>query len=305
MRKFDPSLEIILHEPEHSFRWARHDYPSHLAKWHFHPEYELHLIESSSGTMMIGDFIGSFAPGCLVLTGPHLPHNWISDTAYEGKIAGRDVLIQFTPEFADRLCDDFAELSQLRGILTAAAYGVVFYGETAREAGALLKAVGEASGIRRLVLFLEIMRTLTGNEKERSVLSHVAPALGIHSAQSKRLQEIVTFVQEHFRENLTLVATARLFNMEESAFSRYFRRSTGHTFVDFVNHQRIHFSCDLLSRTSKAITDICFEAGYNNTANFNRQFYRICRETPSEYRRRTQHFSQKGRDTVAAEESAA
>ena len=298
MRKFDPSLEIILHEPEHSFRWARHDYPSHLAKWHFHPEYELHLIEGSSGTMMIGDFIGPFEPGCLVLTGPHLPHNWISETADDGKIAGRDVLIQFTAEFAGRLCDDFVELSPIRGILTAASYGMMFQGQTARAAAALLKEVGEASDMRRLILFLEIMRTLAGNEEERSLLSHVAPALGVHSVQSRRLQEIVTFIQERFREDLALADVARLFNTEESTFSRYFRKNTGHTFVDFVNHLRIHYSCDLLSRTSKAITDICFEAGYNNTANFNKQFYRICRETPSEYRRRTQGFSQKGLEAV-------
>ena len=46
-----PDFELIVGQPRQSFRWNVHDYPFPLAKWHYHPEYELHLIQETSGKM--------------------------------------------------------------------------------------------------------------------------------------------------------------------------------------------------------------------------------------------------------------
>ena len=62
-RRIVPDFEVIVCAPEESFRWNVHDYPHHLAKWHYHPEYELHLIQHSAGEMMIGDYVGGFEAG--------------------------------------------------------------------------------------------------------------------------------------------------------------------------------------------------------------------------------------------------
>ncbi len=61
-----------------------------LARWHFHEEYELHLITATSGKAFVGDWIGPFQPGHLVLCGPRLPHNWISLDLPEGGVPLRD-----------------------------------------------------------------------------------------------------------------------------------------------------------------------------------------------------------------------
>ena len=66
--KIVPDFEMIICPPAESFRWNMHDYPYFGAKWHYHPEYELHLTRTTSGVMMVGDHIGEFEPGCLVLT---------------------------------------------------------------------------------------------------------------------------------------------------------------------------------------------------------------------------------------------
>ncbi|HEY0110008.1 MAG TPA: AraC family ligand binding domain-containing protein, partial [Fibrella sp.] len=50
--------------------------------WHFHPHYQLFLVEEGTGTRFIGDSIRPFAPGDLVMIGPDLPHLWRSDQAY-------------------------------------------------------------------------------------------------------------------------------------------------------------------------------------------------------------------------------
>lgn len=283
-RRLVPHQEIIVHRPSESFRWNVHDYPHHLAKWHMHPEYELHLIQGSSGTMMVGDHVGPFADGCLVLTGPDVPHNWVSETPAGGRIPDRDVLIQFTQGFADRVFDGFPELEAVRTLLAEAAYGVLFHGETSRAGAALLNDIGRARGPRRLVLFLELMSLLAEDPAERSTLSRRARTLATHQVE-ERIETALGYIAENYASEIRLSTVADLCGMEASAFSRWFKKQTGHTFAKFVNRTRIYSACTRLTQTDRTITDICFEVGFNNIANFNRQFAKFCDQTPSAYRR--------------------
>ena len=73
--------------------------------------------------------------------------------------------------------------------------------------------------------------------------------------------------------------------MSESRFSRFFQRSTGNSFTDFVNRVRINSACHLLMQTDHNVTDICYQVGFNNVANFNRRFLEIKGMTPTEFRR--------------------
>lgn len=203
-RRLVPHQEIIVHRPSESFRWNVHDYPHHLAKWHMHPEYELHLIQGSSGTMMVGDHVGPFADGCLVLTGPDVPHNWVSETPAGGRIPDRDVLIQFTQGFADRVFDGFPELEAVRTLLAEAAYGVLFHGETSRAGAALLNDIGRARGPRRLVLFLELMSLLAEDPAERSTLSRRARTLATHQVE-ERIETALGYIAENYASEIRLL----------------------------------------------------------------------------------------------------
>ena len=71
--------EVIPEDPNHSVRWHQHDYPSPVARWNYHPEYELHLIRKGTGKFIVGDHIGTFEAGHLALVGSGLPHDWVSD----------------------------------------------------------------------------------------------------------------------------------------------------------------------------------------------------------------------------------
>jgi AraC-like DNA-binding protein len=299
-RKFAPDFEVIVCAPSESFRWNVHDYPHHLAKWHHHPEYELHLIQESSGEMMIGDYVGDFQAGCLVLTGPDLPHNWVSAIPPGELVANRDMLIQFSADFADKvisLCPEFHDF----GVLFAdAAHGVEFSGATAETARRLLREIGTGSGPRRLVLFLELMTVLTQNPRDRRLLSREAGP-SAPSRSSGKLEVATSHIVENFAAPIRLSQVAGLCGMEASAFSRFFKKQTGHTFARYVNCTRVHAACRLLSRSDKPVTDICFEVGFNNIANFNRQFVKICGRSPSAYRRDSRRIGTLARGEIAVE----
>ncbi len=91
-----PSLGYEAAESAGLVRCLAHGFPTPLARWHFHDEYELHLITATSGKAFVGDWIGPFQAGHLVLCGPRLPHNWVSFDLPDGGVSERDLVIQFS-----------------------------------------------------------------------------------------------------------------------------------------------------------------------------------------------------------------
>jgi transcriptional regulator GlxA family with amidase domain len=148
----------------------------------------------------------------------------------------------------------------------------------------LLAQIGSAQGAERVVLFLQLMAALARSPHERRRLSRLAPA-SARVELSPQLDAAMRHVLEHYSEDVDLPSVAALCGLEPQAFSRFFKRHTGHTFARYVILARIYAACSLLTQTYQPITDICFEVGFNNVANFNRQFFKVCGRTPSDYRR--------------------
>ena len=61
--------ELVPTMPDTSARWHMHDYPGPYCRWHYHPEFEIHLIQHGTGRSIVGDHIGRFTAGHLVLVG--------------------------------------------------------------------------------------------------------------------------------------------------------------------------------------------------------------------------------------------
>jgi AraC-like DNA-binding protein len=68
------------------------------------------------------------------------------------------------------------------------------------------------------------------------------------------------------------------------SFSRFIKKRTGKSFVDFVNSHRIGIAAQELLETNKSISEICFECGFNNISNFNRIFKKKQGCTPGDFR---------------------
>jgi AraC-like DNA-binding protein len=280
-------LEVIFTEPQHSFRWYEHDYPYPLARWNHHPQFEIHLIRHGSGRLFAGDYIGHFGAGHLALIGPGLPHDWISDLAPGEQIVGRDVVLQFDGESLLKLRETLPELDELQVLFSRARQGIEFSGATQRQAIEMLEEIGRSSGLKRLSLFISLLQTLNeaGAVESRTLASQqYAPMLD--SLTTERMAQVFDYILKDLNEELRMSVIARQLEMSEPAFSRFFKRTTGHTFVDLTRKLRIQRACRLLLQSRLSVSDICFEVGYANLSNFNRHFRHEMAETPSEYRKR-------------------
>jgi len=286
-RDFARSPALGYEAPEEAglLRCLAHGYPTPLARWHFHDEYELHLITATSGKAFVGDWIGPFEPGHLVLCGPRLPHNWISFDTGDAAVPERDLVIQFRHEPIERAAQDVPELGEVMQLLERARHGVEFFG-ISQQARAHWEAVKATRGVRRFGHFCDYLADLAQCNDYR-LLSNVQ----IQGVEGEDALNDINRIVDRITGNLapiSLADVAQELGMSESRFSRFFRRCTGNSFTDFVNRVRINSACHLLMQTDHYVTDICYQVGFNNVANFNRRFLEIKGMTPTEFRRQAE-----------------
>lgn len=292
-----PVLEQIVTDAVESFLWRCDDYPWERNVWNVHPEYEIHLIRNASGIALVGDHIEPFEPGYLAIVGSGLPHDWVTATAPGEVIRGRDIVLQFDHERVRHAAACFPELAGLEPFLTLALRGLAFHGETRRQGAEILEAMREAGGIERLTLFLRLLGLMAARG-EYKVLSSADFTPDTDHASLGSIHVALTYIRENFTRDVHLNDVAELLGMSEWTFSRFFKKNAGSSFTDYLRTLRVAYACKLLADTDMPITDICFEIGYANVSNFNRNFLSQRGTTPSSYRRLAQQRMTKRKDVV-------
>ena len=273
------------YEPEGTYGYVRcleHGFPNPLVRWHYHEEYELHLIVETHGKVFVGDYIGHFEPGHLVLTGPRLPHNWISTDVPPEGVRLRDVVLQFPDKPLRDAAGHIADLREVLPLLERARHGIEFFG-MAGSARERLERIKGLHGLKRLTEFLGFIGELA-ECSDYKLLSTLPMQSFDDDATLARISSIVDYIAEHCNEPFSMAELSRRAGMTEPQFSRYFRRATGNTFTNFVNRLRITRACQLLMETDRYITNVCYDVGFNNVANFNRRFLQLKGMTPKEFR---------------------
>ncbi|QCM11026.1 helix-turn-helix transcriptional regulator [Agrobacterium tumefaciens] len=280
---FTATREQIVLPRGASYLIRRDDYPNPICIWNYHPEWEIHFIPDASGFAYVGDYIGSFRPGHLMLTGTNLPHNWITPGA--PALPGRDVVLQFDADGligVRAVCPEFDVLHRLKPL---AQRGIEVLGPEALAIGARileLHALGHPSG---LGLFLEILEAIEAASEKRLLASEhfISVYNQVSDRRHRRIDQAIQILQSN--PGAQMQEVAGLVGFEPSAFSRAFRRLTGMNFSDYSRSVRVWRARTLLAETETSITDICFEAGFNNLSNFNRYFRMEMGLTPRAYRK--------------------
>jgi AraC-like DNA-binding protein len=230
-----PDLELVAVRRDESFKVWSHGYPYRTVRWHFHPEYEIHLIVATTGKMFVGDHISSFVPGNLVMVGPNLPHNWVSDVPAGETVERRNLVLQFGQEFVAHCMESFPEWRQVEALLAASRRGVLFGAQTSEAVQPLFLELLNARGLRRIVLFMSMLEVLV-NTKDAELLASPAYQTDPTGFAATRINHALSYIGNNLSSELRESDLAQLAGQSVSAFSRYFRRHTGMPFVQYVNH---------------------------------------------------------------------
>ncbi len=254
--------------------------------WHFHPEYEISLVLKARGHRLVGDNLTSLKPGDMVLVGSNLPHDWQNDsTAPGGAQPVHSICIHFHPSWLGRGWLDLPAMQQVKKLLDRAALGLHVTGQTRDDVEKLILKCPEQTGLPRVITVLEILQRLAVSKELKSIASRgFAPELD--PRDEDRISRVVHHIQKHLDQIIYLDTLAELVHLSPGAFSRFFKTRTGKTVPGFINELRIGRACRLLAETDLPITQIALCCGFSNLANFNRQFLRLKKTAPRDWRRR-------------------
>ncbi|MCH8840893.1 MAG: AraC family transcriptional regulator [Planctomycetes bacterium] len=251
--------------------------------WHFHPEYELTLIDRSSGKRFVGDSICDYHDGDLVLLGPNLPHTWQSAPSSPERTKHQAYVIQFGPHFLGNELLQCAELRYVQGLLKRSVHGLSFSGSVTSAAAVRIRALRRLSGVRRLTGLLELLDLLARSRKA-SPISSPAFVPSLHREHHRLIDRVCQYLTDHYKEGVSQKEVAELVGKNPAVFSSFFKKTVGVTFVKYVNSLRISHACQLLIDTDLSVLEICHRSGFNNLSNFNRRFLQEKRINPRKYR---------------------
>ena len=283
MSIIQPEFEFVDRATE-TIRYLEHGWPTKLCRWHSHKEYELHLITATRGKAFVGDYIGEFRPGSLFLTAPDLPHNWVTDeVSCPEPVTIRDMLVQFSEESIEMLTRAFPEFNEMAPMWELARSGIEFVGFDPTFARGHFERIRNMRGTERIAAFLRFLVRINEHAEKRalSVVSVVQPE---GNSKQARIAGVIDHLARNFAEEISLDDASSMAGMSPQVFSSNFRKMTGHNFVEFVNRVRVGQACSMLYATDETVSMICYEVGFQNLANFNRQFRKMKEMTPTAYR---------------------
>jgi AraC-like DNA-binding protein len=281
-----PVLEHLPKHAEESFVVKDFSYNYYPTPWHFHPEYEIVLVTESTGKRFIGDNISNFRTGDLALIGPNLPHLYRNDADYYKKkstLKARSIVVHFLESSLGDGFFDLPETKKIKQLLTKSVKGLDITGATHKTVTDKLMELVKLEGFARYLKLLEILHVMAESKDYKFISG--GNVIGLNEKESERMDTVMKFILTNFGSNITLADAAKVANMAENSFSRFFKQRTRKTFTNYVIELRLNHAAKLLIENNMPIVDICYECGFNNLSNFHRYFRMMHSISPLNYRK--------------------
>jgi AraC-like DNA-binding protein len=279
----NPFLEKVTPEFGNSFviRGFSETKPGFRPNWHYHPEMELVFIEEGWGKKLIGNHVSYFTDGDLILIGSNLPHY-----GFPSRLTGenQEIVVQIHESCFGVGFLDMVETSSIKELFERSKQGLSFYGNTKTDVGERLKSMFHMTSFEKMIELIKIFHIMSLSE-EYEILNASGQTIIVKGNDNNRIDTIYEFVRQNFESKISLDEIANTVNMTVPALCRFFKKSTGKTFIQFVTEYRIAYACKLISEDYYNISSVAYDCGFNNLSNFNRSFKKITGKSPSQYRK--------------------
>ncbi len=261
-------------------RKSEFNYPMHK-----HEVFELNFVENAAGvSRIVGDSTETLTDYDLVLiTSPDLEHVWTQGTCTSKDV--REITIQFYFDFTskDSLFNRNSLLS-IKKLFDRARKGVAFpLSAIMKVYPKLDKLSSQKDSFYAMIELLTILYELSRADGIRELASTSFAKVEVNS-DNRRILKVKDYIDKHFNEDVRLNELADLIGMSPSAFSRYFKLSTGKTLSEYIVGIRLGMAARKLVDSTDSISEICYVCGFNTISNFSRLFRKYKGCNPTEFR---------------------
>lgn len=260
-----------------------------VVPWHFHPELEIMLVLEGEGSRIVGDNVGHYTEGDLVMVGSNLPHCWKSGAIHyqqkgaQAKKARAHVILFKQDCWGDNFFN-LPEFRHLQQLFKKAERGIRFTGATQRAVALKMATAYALKGARRFALFVQILEDLY-ESRDGELLASEAYESNNLGADMQRINAVLDFMVRNFHRPVKLDEAAAQAFMSPTSFCRYFKARTNKSFGRLLNELRVGHAKKLLVENNRNVDQICLESGFVNASNFFKQFRVIAGCTPAQYRK--------------------
>lgn len=190
-------------------------------------------------------------------------------------------LFRMNPDFLERYLPDYRYLRFELGTNAANRYDPCYIALRKYMTEMMMAHMEEKNGDELLFqsAFYGLLNLLTKQFAKREEKN----LLGLEKNVTD-IPQIIRYIEDHYKEKLTLDGVAEHFGYNSSYFSQMFRNSVGINFYEFLTRRRLREAVRELDRTDKKILDISNDTGFPNLKSFNTRFKELFGRTPTQYR---------------------
>ena len=262
--------------------WSKDSLP-----WHWHEEWELAVITEGSAVVVIGNEKVTLHAGEGFFANSGVLHScWNAGTG-----ACRFHSLVFHPRLVGGSLDSVFHQRYVRPLLDHPALESLFLFPSIPWQKTVLDAMEAA--------WAQCVLEPEGYEfRVRAELSQLIFLLWQHMPSAKfqpdthslrdaeRIKAMLTFIQEHYGQELSTKAIAASAMISESECLRCFRNTIGTTPIQYLKQYRIQQAATLLTTTGNRISDIASECGFQDMSYFTKSFRESKGCVPTEYRKK-------------------
>ncbi len=250
---------------------------------HWHTEFEINYILSGCGEFICGADRFTANTGDIVIIPPNRLH---AIYPHDGCSIRYDTIV-FSAELLGSFGNDRCTAECIRPLLSGAALrngritpSHVYYTELQTTAENIFSCAKGSSARLDMLLKSELLRLFWLLEETGDITFSDGDSL-----RSEQLRPVLRYIEEHFREELSVAQLAETAHLSRSYFMALFKECAGVSAVEYISQLRIKAACEQLTASQKTIAETASDCGFRNISNFNRMFRRIAGCTPVEYRR--------------------
>lgn len=280
---------------ENGFVIGRYDENNILQQIHTHGFIQIYYIAEGTLRHKVNDETSILAKGDIFILPPDIYH--AIENVERKKLTY--ISIGFMPEFIDFSCQKHASFMDkfIRFILSEQHIQsdlpirpkISFAGETLIQVEKVIKAMlQEYSAKKEGHHFFnkgQLLQLLVLIAREYVTTPYYLQNKNKFDAYNEAIISCIDYVNQNFRQDLKIDSLAKSFYLSRTYFCKLFKSYTGKSFNTYINDLRISYSKQLLDSSETNITDISYDAGFNDISSFCRKFKEQFGISPSEYRK--------------------
>lgn len=260
----------------------RQDNTFSMHECHYHDVYEIYYLLEGRRNYFIQNRTYPVVKGDIVLINVHDIHK----TTNSHHTSHERILIYFQKEFLSGVTQQNDNINLLQCF--AGDHKVIHLkvSEQAFVQSILLKMVDEAKRKPRgyityqKILLAELLLFIN-----RHMEQFKQEGIAYNSQLHRKMSEIALYLMENYMNHLSLKLVAEKYYITPCHLSRAFKKTTGFTFIEYLNNIRIKEAQKLLKETRKSVMQISELTGFDSQTHFGRVFKGITGLSPLQYRK--------------------